>query len=223
MNYTPITHRYCSSIALLTPELTKRGIITVMKQLHVATPYCLIVTGLPGSGKTTFSRAFADTFQAPYLDCPAIRSFVSDEFPAENLVDELVKQVMRSKVTMVVETSEGSRVERQELTKQAKANGYIPLVVWVQVEPSIAKRRSTVSTRTHVALHDNESFVRAARKFTPPNDTEPTVVVSGMHTQASQLRVVLKRISQQSGRDRVPVAPPIRTERSTIQNQRSIQ
>lgn len=194
-----------------------------MKQLHVATPYCLIVTGLPGSGKTTFSRAFADTFGAPYLDCPAIRSFVSDEFPAENLVDELVKQVMRSKVTMVIETAEGSRVERQNLVKQAKASGYIPLVIWVQVEPSIAKRRSTVSTRSHVALHDNESFTRAAKKFTSPNETESAVVISGMHTQASQLRVVLKRISQQTGRDRVTIAPPERAERAASQGQRLVQ
>ena len=194
-----------------------------MKQLHVATPYCLIVTGLPGSGKTTFARAFADTFGAPFLDYPAITSYVSDDFPSDGLINELTKQLMRSKATIVLETTVGSRTERQELIKQAKANGYKPLVVWVQTESSIAKRRSTVSTRTHTALYSASEYEQAARKFTAPNETEPTVVISGMHTHASQLRVVLKRISQQTGRDRVTITPVTRDERPAANSQRLVQ
>lgn len=194
-----------------------------MKQLHVSTPHCLIVTGLPGSGKTRFSRAFADAFMAPYLDTPAIRSFINDDYPADDLVNEMIKQIMRTKATMVVETSTGSRIERQELVKQAKANGYTPLVVWVQTEPAIAKRRSTVSTRDHAALYDVDSYERQARKFTPPNDSEPTCVISGMHTQPSQMRVVLKRITQQSGRDRVTITPVERTAKPAHRGHQLVQ
>ncbi|HTK39747.1 MAG TPA: AAA family ATPase [Patescibacteria group bacterium] len=194
-----------------------------MKQLHVSTPHCLIVTGLPGSGKTKFARAFADTFGAPFFDTPAVRSFVSEDFPADDLVNELISQFMRTKATLVIETGAGSRIERQELVKHAKANGYTPLVVWVQTDPSIARRRATVSTREHAAVYDDASFDRTARKFTPPNETEPTCVISGMHTQASQLRVVLKRITHATGRDRVTITPLERSIESASSSRRLVQ
>lgn len=201
----------------------KHVIIIVMKQLHVSTPHCLIVTGLPGSGKTTFARAFADAFGAPFFDTLAMRSYINEDFPADDFIDEIINQVLRTKSTIVVETSTGSRVERQELAKRAKTRGYTPLVVWVQTESSIAQKRSTVSTRNHTAYYTPEEFEKSVRRFTPPNNTEPTLVISGMHTQPSQLRVVLKRITQETGRDKLNLVHIERDDGQASRSRRLVQ
>ncbi len=178
-----------------------------MKQLHVSTPHCLIVTGLPGSGKTTFAKAFTETFDAPFLDMPAIRSYVSDGFPAENLVNELIKQVMKANTTFVIELPSGGKEAREELIKRVQEAGFAPLVVWVQIDPKIAEKRSTTSTKKQPAIHTKASFAKAAAEFAAPTETELPIVISGRHTTASQMRVVLKRIAQGAGRDRVKLTP----------------
>lgn len=203
--------------------LRKHVIIIVMKQLHVSKPHCLIVTGLPGSGKTQFARAFADAFGAPFLDTLAMRSYINEDYPADEFINEIINQFLRTKSTIVVEASTGSRVERQDLIRRAKAQGYTSLVVWVQTELAIAKKRSTVSTRNHTAYYTLDEFEKSARKFTPPNESEPTIVISGMHTQPSQLRVVLRRITQETGRDKINLTQIERTSSPAPSSRRLVQ
>lgn len=176
-----------------------------MKQLSTAAPYCLIVTGLPGSGKTEFARSFADSFGSPFVEAGLIQSYSIDDQAGDAATDYMLRELLKVGRTIVVEPAIGSKTERVEVAKKARAAGFQPLVVWVQVDPNVARHRSTTSTRTRKAYHDDETFERAARKFTAPSDNEQAVVISGMHTHASQLRTVLKRITQTSGRDRLPI------------------
>ena len=67
--------------------------------------------------------------------------------------------------------------------------GYEPLFVWVQTDLATTKAR---------ALKKNvpSSVFEAERKrFTPLKESDPYVVISGKHNYASQLKIVLRRLS----------------------------
>lgn len=186
-----------------------------MKQLTSQTPRLLIVTGLPGSGKSMFANAFSEAFHTPFLDTVILYDNVDDPNRANALTKEIFSQLLKTQRTIVIEPVTGSRNERAEFAKMARDAGYAPLTVWVQTEAAIAKRRSTVSTRNHQAMYDADSYEKAAKRFTPPIQGEAHCVISGMHTQPSQLRVVLKRLSEQSGRNNIALS---RTERTEIKS-----
>ena len=186
-----------------------------MKQLQVSTPYCLIVTGLPGSGKTRFSKVFSSAFGAPFLEEGLIYALSADDGAAKELSYEMFDQFLKTQRTIIVEPNTGSRADRAEITKRARSAGYEPLTIWVQVDPTVAQQRSTTSTKTHKAYHTTETFNRAAKKFTAPMANEKACVISGMHTTATQLRVVLKRITHRSGRSDLSLTPQPRSGEPT--------
>ena len=172
-----------------------------MKSLQLSKPHCLIMIGLPGSGKTTFATRFADTFSAPYISAESLQA---GEATLE-VANDLLREVCKTKQTIVYEGLGGSRVERAAAAKSVRSYGYEPLYVWVQTDPMVAKQRVTKSTRQAPARMSSQEFDEAAAKFTVPNHSEKAVVLSGMHTYASQAKSVLKRLSAANPRpDGVP-------------------
>jgi len=171
-----------------------------MKQLNLSTPHLLIVAGLPGSGKTQFASKFAETFSSPYLDVAPLQAQLRDDVDADSLIDGLVEQMLRSQRTVVVEPATGSRTTRHELAKLARSHGYQPLTIWVQTNATVAKTRATTGSQRKPAAYTADEYDKAARYFTAPIPSEATCVISGMHTQPSQIRVVLKRLGDASGR-----------------------
>lgn len=160
--------------------------------------------GLPGSGKTTFAERFADTFSAPFLNAQSLQAGDAAADVAASLIDELLK----TNQTIIYEGVAGSRAERSAIAKKAREKGYEPLLVWVQTDPAAAEQRVTKSTKKTAARMSTEEFERAKKHFTPPNDSEKTVVLSGMHTYASQAKTVLRRLSADNPR---PEGVPART------------
>lgn len=163
-----------------------------MKSLQLAKPHIVVMIGVPGSGKTTFGEQFAETFQAPYISARTMSNSGLSEYASLELANTVLNQLYRTKHTIVYEGLSGSRAERSEVAQAARKAGYQPLFVWAQTDPSVAKARKT---RGKKAPMDADTFDTLLRKFTPPNATEPYVVISGMRTYASQVKSVLKYLT----------------------------
>ncbi|MDB5167658.1 MAG: hypothetical protein JWN26_803 [Candidatus Saccharibacteria bacterium] len=170
-----------------------------MKPLSLATPHLIIMVGIPGSGKSFFAEHFATTFNAPFVS----HEKISTELANDNSVDPaivvrisnfLLKELLKSRQTIVYEGMTDTRTARQVLTKIARDKGYEPLLVWVQTESLAAKQRATKSQRERLHLTD-EQFDTILHRFTPPSTLEKPIVISGKHTYASQLRIVLKHLA----------------------------
>lgn len=162
-----------------------------MKSLQLGKPHCLILVGLPSSGKTTFGERFAETFSAPFLNVEMLQA--GDQ--STQVAHQVLRQLFRTKQTIVYEGLGGSRSQRTEVARLARAHGYEPLLIWVQTDAAIARVRATKSTRRTPGKLSADQFESQVSKFSAPHASEKAIVLSGTHTYASQAKSVLKRLS----------------------------
>ena len=161
-----------------------------MKQLSLAKPHAIITVGIPGSGKSFFAQKFSDTFGAPLLDLGAIRQHTAGDDGATTLAHTFLRELVKSKQSIVIDSESSSRKDRAELAKDLREHGYSPLFVWVQTDNETARQRSLRTGGRDETTHD-----KALKKFSPPHTSEQAVVISGKHTYATQAKVVLTRLS----------------------------
>ncbi len=148
------------------------------------------MVGIPGSGKSFFAEKFADTFQIPYIEAALYRHFAADSEAAAGLVTHAIKEFAKTKQSLVLEIDTDARNKRTDLAKQLKSLGYKTLFVWVQTDETTAAQRS--KKMYNMSKDDHSSRVR---QFSPPHETENALVVSGKHTHATQVRMVLTRLT----------------------------
>lgn len=167
-----------------------------MKSLSLSHPHLLIVTGIPGSGKTFFAEKFADTFRAPFVNYEKIIKRSADSQAADEIFLYQLDELLKTHQTILVEGFGETRTDRIELTRKAKSAGYEPLIIWVQTDPYTAKDRLTRPSKNKTEqLLTSDEYDREFKRFTPPNAAEKSVVVSGKHTYATQAKVVLKKLT----------------------------
>jgi predicted kinase len=185
-----------------------------MKSLSLTKPHMIIMVGLPGSGKSFFAEKFADTFHAPYVNRQKIEKLTSEN--VEALAQLQAAELLKTNQSFIFEGASDTHTERTILAKMARDAGYEPLFLWVQVDALTARDRSVTSKHVSLPL---EVFERISKRFTPPNNTEKPLVISGKHTYASQAKVVLKKLSSPRAEiSNHPIAP----ERTPQPGRRSI-
>ncbi|MCA9342126.1 AAA family ATPase [Candidatus Saccharibacteria bacterium] len=168
-----------------------------MKSIQLSTPHLLVAVGLPGSGKTTFCQRFSDTFRAPFINAS---SFGHDSKTNVDLSLAVLSEIMKTQQTILYEGETDLRRERQELAKFGREHGYEVLFIWVQTDESMANARATRRSKSNPFPLSSEEFRQRSAKFSPLHPTEKSLVISGMHTHASQAKVVLKRLTENTAR-----------------------
>ncbi|MFZ1302213.1 MAG: AAA family ATPase [Candidatus Microsaccharimonas sp.] len=177
-----------------------------MKPLTPASPHAIIMVGIPGSGKSTFAEHFAETFHAPIINEARIAFEAGLDPERTDIVSHfLLTEILKANKTFLYEATDLTKAKRAEFTKTVIKAGYRPLLVWVQTEANEAKRRATKPQPTGSGLSDEE-FDAAFYKFQAPGEQEKVVVISGKHTYASQLKIVLKQLA--GSRPDTPINPP---------------
>ncbi len=161
-----------------------------MKSLQLDKPHALVVVGIQGSGKTFFAQKFADTFNAPFIEQAQFKKNATDDAAADTLMASMISEISKTGRSIVVELDLTSRTERSELTKRLKADGYVTMFVWVQIDTDTAISRAYRTSRV-----DEASYRERMRAFSPPHPTEKALVISGKHTFATQAKAVLKKLA----------------------------
>ena len=209
------------------------GILYSMKSLSQTTPHALFLVGIPGAGKTFFAQKFSETFHAPFIEAEALRSALSpqptyssdEQRTVDALVDRFLAELVKTKRTFLCEANLETRSARQRVAKLARDAGYEPMFIWVQTEPITAEKRATKPVRSRTEANARapitlERYRQLVSKFTPLNDTEKPIVISGKHTYASQAKIVLKRLARTQDPE-LPAKPLTVPERPASPQQKS--
>ena len=159
------------------------------------------MVGIPGSGKSFFASKFAETFNAPYIDSLAIEALAKDDESAGAMIAMLVTEIAKTNQTFLFEGNSDSRVRRTEFTRWARAHGYVPLLVWVQTDQSTSKARTLKAGSLA-----EDAFIDIVKDFSPPHPDEKPVVISGKHTFATQVKVILAHLGRYNRPDQSVVA-----------------
>lgn len=167
-----------------------------MKSLSLSKPHIIIMVGVPGAGKSFFAERFSGTFSAPLVSWKNIRAelfneptYTKDEdMIVERVALHMLDELYKTGATVLYESDVQSQVHRQAIIKHAKNSEYESLLVWSQVDAATAKSRAAKSGMTP------QQFARYDGTFTQPKPTDNPVVISGKHTYASQLKIVLMRL-----------------------------
>jgi len=177
-----------------------------MKPITPASPHAIIMVGIPGSGKSTFAEHFADTFSAPIINESRIAFEADlDSKQTDAISAVFLDQVLKTNRTFLIEAANLTKAKRNKLIATVSKAGYRSLIVWVQTETNEAKRRALRAKPTGSGLSDAE-FDAAVRAFHPPLAQDKATVISGKHTYATQLKVVLKQLA--GSRPDTHVEPP---------------
>ena len=185
-----------------------------MKPLTPASPHAIIMIGIPGSGKSTFAEHFADTFQAPIVSQTKLqREFDLSLVAAESLRDFILFEYAKTHRTVLVDGGLDVKAKRDELVLRLAKAGYRPLIVWVQTDTTESLRRASRPYPRGSGLRADE-FNDLVKLFEPPHEKEKTVVISGKHTYASQLKIILKQLAAPDATRPKPPVPVASTSRS---------
>lgn len=177
-----------------------------MKPITPTSPHAIIVVGIPGSGKSTFAEHFADTFRAPIINESRIAFEAHLDAKQTAAVSvTFLGEILKINQTFLIETVDSTKAKRNNLIATVRKAGYRPLIVWVQTEPHEAKRRASKAKPAGSGLTGAE-FDSAVLTFQPPIAQDKATVISGKHTYATQLKVVLKQLA--GSRPESHIAPP---------------
>lgn len=178
-------------------DVQKSAILFNMKSLSLTAPHVVVMVGLPGAGKSFFAEHFSETFSAPLVNWNSIRTEVFDaptyskeeDVLVKRIADYTLKELLKTKATLLYEGDTLTQASRLALTKTIRGAGYEPLFVWVQTDAASSRSRA-IKQGISAEYYDTSD-----KRFTPLKSTDPYVVISGKHTYASQLKIVLRKLS----------------------------
>lgn len=138
----------------------------------------LLLTGLPGSGKTTLARFLAARFALTVIDRDRIRadlfpecSFSAAEKRTANaaVFDALQAQCRAGRSSLLDGMTFSRERERERVRSIAGQHGFACLILWLDCPVEIAAAR--VSAQTHPAGDRDAALVReVAARFERPTD-----------------------------------------------------
>lgn len=153
-------------------------------------PTAILVFGAPKSGKTTFSKKFSNSLNAPYLNL----SELSQKFGlTHELAKELIRQISKSHATLIVEGMLNNETERKEMRDLLKQSGYRTVLIWIQTDLNTIKQRILKARHNNLA-ESKKYYEEAYSGLEAPSANEKPLVISGKHTYRAQCKNVISRL-----------------------------
>lgn len=149
----------------------------------------ILVFGVPCSGKTTFSKQFAEQFNATFYDLDKLRD---EHNLSRKFILLLIAEVARTGATLVIEGGNDTEKDRKELAEILRAEGYLPTLIWIQTDVSTVRAR--LKNKLKSVEKAKTVYDTRIKALEAPSDAESPIVLSGKHTYPAQLKQVLTQL-----------------------------
>ncbi len=172
-------------------------------------PILVLLYGMPGSGKTFFARQLCEQMQAAHLEADRIRSelFQNPNYGKEenhvvaSIMTYMAEEFLRGGVSVVFDLNSARTAHRRLLRNIAARCKAATILVWLQIDPDTAFRRSVSRDRRKTDDHyaqdmTPEIFRTALASMQNPDAGEPFLVISGKHVFSMQKNAFFRELRQ---------------------------
>ncbi|MGB4799984.1 MAG: ATP-binding protein [Candidatus Saccharimonadales bacterium] len=193
-----------------------------MGKLQPTKPLLIMLYGMPGSGKTFFSRQLCEQISAAHVQGDRIRDelFEKPTYSKEenhivaSLMTYMTGEFLQAGISVVFDTNAMRMTQRRALRNLAIKAGAHPVLLWMQIDPDSAFKRSSRRDRRkqddHYAQEMEPSVFRELiGGMQNPDITERYLVLSGKHVFGTQKNAVLRYLIEKRLIDLDPAANQI--------------
>ena len=193
-----------------------------MGKLQPTKPLLIMLYGMPGSGKTFFSRQLCEQISAAHVQGDRIRDelFEKPTYGLEenhivaSLMTYMTGEFLQAGISVVFDTNAMRMTQRRALRNLAIKAGAHPVLLWMQIDPDSAFKRSSRRDRRkqddHYAQEMEPSVFRELiGGMQNPDITERYLVLSGKHVFGTQKNAVLRYLIEKRLIDLDPAANQI--------------
>lgn len=176
-----------------------------MGKLEPNKPLLVLLYGMPGSGKTFFARQLCEQISAAHVQGDRIRDelFENPTYSKEenhivaSLMAYMTSEFLKAGISVIFDTNAMRLSQRRALRNLAMKAGAHPVLLWLQIDPDSAFKRSSKRDRRkhddHYAQEMNvATFKELLTGMQNPEITENFLVLSGKHVFNTQKNAVFR-------------------------------
>ncbi len=180
-------------------------------------PLLVVFIGFPGSGKTYFATRLGEKLKALVLNSDAMRlSMFGSHERIEQIrstdkprlhddvfgaMDYAAKQALLAGHSVVYDAQQAKRENRLNIERIASEGGALPLLVWIQTDPDVAKQRGQkreARNDSHVYSAEKMDYLvdRFSTKTELPEPSENVIEISGEIPFEQQYDAFLQKLEE---------------------------
>jgi predicted kinase len=179
-----------------------------MQKNKLSKQLLIMLYGLPGSGKSFFSRQTSELLGMPIISSDRIRYelFEKPSYSKEeqqivfNLMTMMLEEYAKVGMSAIFDVSMNRAQDRKSLREFTKKQGMTSMLVWIQADSETcyarAKHRDGRKADDKFSADMSRDLFDAIEKQMQPPQNEDAIVISGKHLYDSQRNVFLRKLRE---------------------------
>lgn len=179
-----------------------------MVKTKLSKPTVILLYGLPGSGKSFFSRQTSEILNVPQISSDRIRYELfekptmskEEQSVVQNIMFMMLEEYLKLGLSVIFDLSINRLQDRRNIRDMIRKTGSQSVLVWLQADPESCFTRSKTRDRRKADdkySHEitREQFDSIEKSMQNPSGEE-AIVISGKYLYDSQKHTLLRRLKE---------------------------